>query len=100
MKKTIWKSGDYNAVCDRCGFKFKASDLQETWDGLKVCKKDWEMRHPLDFPVAQKGPAPLPWTRPEVTDVFVAACTVVGRQAVPGLAQPDCAIPNLDLGYR
>ena len=29
--------GDWNAICDRCGFKFKASELKKTWDNLYVC---------------------------------------------------------------
>lgn len=40
--------GDNNCVCEICGFKFKASDLTERWDGKIVCADDWEPRHPLD----------------------------------------------------
>jgi hypothetical protein len=40
------KWGDYNAICDSCGRKFKASMLQKRWDGLLVCQDDWEIKHP------------------------------------------------------
>ena len=42
-------SGTWNALCDECGFKFKATDLRMRWDGMFVCSKDWEPQHPQDF---------------------------------------------------
>lgn len=60
--------GDWNAQCDRCGFKFKASDLKKTWDGLYVCKDDWEPRHPMDFLKGRKDDPSVPWSRPESSD--------------------------------
>ena len=45
----IYKHGTYNAICDVCGFKHKAVDMQMRWDGLFVCKEDFELRHILDF---------------------------------------------------
>lgn len=72
MGKTYAKKGDWNAICDVCGFKFKASQLKERWDGLMVCKEDWERRHPSDY---YKGPigeeSKVAWTRPEPTDTLV-----------------------------
>lgn len=49
MRKDYYKHGDYNALCDVCGFKYKASELKRRWDGLMVCDQDFETRHPLDF---------------------------------------------------
>ena len=63
--------GEWNVICDRCGFKFKASQLQDEWTGLKVCGDCWEPRHPSDLiriPRTEKAP---PWTRPEPEDVEV-----------------------------
>jgi len=57
--------GDWNARCDRCGFKFKASDLRKTWDNLYVCKDDWEERHPQDFLRGVPDNPSVPWTRPD-----------------------------------
>ena len=43
------RDGDWNAICDECGKKFKASQLKLRWDGFMVCQRDWEPRHPQDF---------------------------------------------------
>jgi len=67
-----YKHGDWNAICDRCGFKYKASELKKTWDGLWVCKKDWEPRHPQDKIRGIPDDPSVPFTRPDPTDVFVA----------------------------
>lgn len=61
----------YNAICDVCGFKFKASMLSKRWDGLMVCRHDYEMRHPMDFYTTRNDTHLLPWTRPEPPDVYI-----------------------------
>lgn len=70
MAVTRLREGDYVAICDRCGHKAHASDLQMEWDGLFVHKrgsghKCWEARHPQDFvrgvPDRQNVPIPRPW---------------------------------------
>ena len=60
-----YKHGTYNAICDVCGFKFKACDLKKRWDGFYVCSKDYETRHPMDLYRYQSKERPLPWTRPD-----------------------------------
>lgn len=61
--RNYYKPGDWNAICDRCGFKFKASELKEEWTGLRVCKDDFEQRHPLDFLRARTEQVSVPWVR-------------------------------------
>jgi hypothetical protein len=56
--------GDWNALCDSCGRKFKASSLKKRWDGLIVCKEDWEQRHPQDLLRVQREQISVPWARP------------------------------------
>ena len=56
--------GDWNALCDSCGRKFKASSLQKRWDGLIVCREDWEQRHPQDLLRVQREQISVPWSRP------------------------------------
>lgn len=56
---------DYSAICDVCGFKLKASMLKQRWDGLMVCKEDWEPRNILDFYRPRNDTHRLPWTRPD-----------------------------------
>lgn len=64
-------SGDWNAICDRCGFKFKASELTEEWTGRMVCKQDWEPRHPQTLIKSRDETISTPWARTEPADTFV-----------------------------
>lgn len=103
MKFTWWKSGSWNTICDRCGFKFKAENLQLEWDGLMVCRDCWELRHPQELirPIADQNK--LPWTRPEATDTFLNlsdGCTFINSQAVAGLGVAGCMVAGRDLGIR
>lgn len=64
--------GNWNALCDSCGRKFKATDLQKRWDGLVVCNEDWEQRHPQDLLRVQREQISVPWARPyPATDTYV-----------------------------
>jgi len=65
-----YKQGDWNAICDVCGFKYKASQLRRRWDGFMVCKDDYETRHEQDFLEAKTDDQSVPWNRPEQTDSF------------------------------
>ena len=71
MPKTRAKVGDYAAECDVCHFRFYASELRERWDGLMVCKQDFELRHPMDFYNPDLTERPPEWIRPPQADVFV-----------------------------
>ena len=84
--------GNWNAVCDRCGNKFKASMLRKDWQGLYVCPRDYEPRQPQDF---VKGVADIqspPWTRPPPEEVFATFCTPNGRTGISDYATADCWI--------
>ena len=72
MSEDRYASGDWNAICDRCGKQFKFSRLKKTWDGLWVCSRDWEPRHPQDFVRGIKDDQHAPVTRPDAPDTFVA----------------------------
>ncbi len=93
--------GDYNAICDSCGRKFKASTMRKRWDGLLVCKEDFEIKHPqLSLKVhGDKQTVPIP--RPEAVDQFITPfCNIVNSQGIAGIAAAGCAIagkvtPNL-----
>lgn len=80
------KLGDWNALCDRCGRKFKASQLKKTWDNLYVCKDDWEPRHEQDFLRGVKDDPSVPFTRPDDT------VTVCSPNNIAGIAVAGCAI--------
>lgn len=69
--QSSYKKGDWNALCDVCGRQYKASRLKLRWDGLRVCNKDFELRHPQDFVRAKLDIQAPPWTRPEPIDTFI-----------------------------
>lgn len=86
--------GDWNAACDVCGFKFKASELSSRWDGMKCCAKCWDPRHPQDFVRGVPEQQTPPWTRPRGEDVMAAVCSPSTSSAIPGSAGPGCAKPG------
>ncbi len=67
--RSVSHSYEYNALCDTCKQKFKASELRQRWDGLMVCKWDWETRHPQDFYRPINDVHELPFIRSNVGDV-------------------------------
>jgi hypothetical protein len=68
---TYLKLGDWNAVCQVCGFRFKGSELRKRWDGVRVCADDFETRHPSDFLRVPREDTSVPWTSPEADESFV-----------------------------
>lgn len=44
-----FREGDHAAICDRCGFRFQASQLKRMWNGLRVCSEDFETRNTQEF---------------------------------------------------
>lgn len=59
----IGGSLSYNVECDVCGFEYKSHELIKRWDGLMVCKADWESRHPMDFYRFRNDTHKLPYIR-------------------------------------
>lgn len=68
-KANYLKRGSHNAICDRCGFKYKAEQIKKEWNGLRVCKECWEPRHPQEFVRGRKDDSSVDWTRSEGADV-------------------------------
>jgi hypothetical protein len=95
MRKGTWP-GDWKTVCDVCGFWFPSSDIKDRWDNLKVCEKDWEIKHPqLTIRVPREHIAP-PWTRPDPEDNEPYVCYLYARSAYAGLAEAGCVQANND----
>ena len=68
-KADTLKLGDWNAICDKCGMKRKASTLRKNWEGFMVCADTcWEPRHESDFFRIKPDNQNVPWTRPEQAD--------------------------------
>lgn len=85
--------GNWNALCDSCGRKFKALDLRKRWDGLMVCEEDYELRHDQDFLRVQKEKITVDFSRPYPTaDTFLPyICSVWGRFGMADIGTADCA---------
>ena len=68
-----YRSGTYNGICDRCGSKFKFSDLKLEWDGLYVCTANgcWEPRQPKDYVKGVRDDMAVPVSRPDQPNVFL-----------------------------
>lgn len=69
------KRGDYNAICDICGFKYKASELKLDWKNAFSCPECWEPRHPQDFLRGVPDKQFVPIARPEGPDVNIGDIT-------------------------
>lgn len=93
-KADYYADGSWNAVCFECGFKFKHFQLKKHWQGYYVCESCWEPRQPQDFVRALPDLETPPWTQPQPADVFATGCTPQGVSAIPGEAQPGCAVPG------
>ncbi len=94
MRPSVTGKYSYNAVCDSCGFVFKASQLIKRWDGYMVCKDDWEPRNILDFYRPLNDHHQLPFTRPDGDGIDVSPsgpyCTDVKKQAKAGVGTAGC----------
>jgi len=72
MSRTSYLAeGDWNAMCSRCGHKFKASMLRKHWQGMWRCPTCWEPRQPQDFVRAIPDVQTPPWVQPWPADTFV-----------------------------
>lgn len=68
--RDYFKLHDFNVICDVCGFKFKGSELIKRWDGLMVCREDWEPRPQQEYIRGIKETFSTPYSRPEPQDRF------------------------------
>ena len=62
--------GDWNAVCEMCGRKRKASMLVKNWQGGWRCPEHNEPRQPQDFVRATPDTQTPPWAQPMPADSF------------------------------
>jgi len=72
-RSDYYKHGDNNVICDRCGFKYKASQLRREWNGLWTCPFDWEPRHPQDLIKSKHDDQRPSLSRPGAEDIFIPA---------------------------
>jgi len=63
--------GDPWVICDTCGFKVRMSQTKKTWDNLRVCRKDWEPKHPQLSVRGRVDKQAVYDGRPEAADYFL-----------------------------
>jgi hypothetical protein len=95
----FYRKGQWNAICDECGQKFKASEMKKRWDGLMVCRADWNIRQPQDFVRGIPDPQAVPWSRPPQQLVFRAGLPQLLYDTFGGVildtaGQPILTVPN------
>jgi hypothetical protein len=83
-------AGDHWLVCEICGFDYRKSQMQQTWDGKWVCEKDWEPRHPQDFVTGVPDNQAVQVARPDTTDTF--NYTTMSVAAVSGVTSVSIGI--------
>ena len=62
-----YRPGDFYRICDRTGFKVRASETAKEWNGLIVRDQSYETRHPQDFVRGVYDKQNVPDPRPEPT---------------------------------
>ena len=75
MSANFYKEGDFNRICDHCGFKVKASTTRKQWNNLQVCKKHWEPQNEQDFLCGKVDKQWVADARPDVDPVFNSSVT-------------------------
>jgi hypothetical protein len=94
-----YKPGSWNVICEVCGRKFKSDEVRKRWDGLIVCKSDFEERHILDFIRVRPEHTAVPYTVPEPTDQFVAPslCPYPTTGGMADIGTADCALAGIPI---
>ena len=105
MVTTVGPSGQYNALCDVCGFKKKNWEMRKRWDGLWVCNEDWEPRHPMDFYKTRNDFHKLPFIRSDNDGIDVGppiyvppsglVCSVTQIAPVIGQGTVGCVVVHV-----
>lgn len=77
-------------MCAVCGVKFKSDEIKKRWDGLLVCKEDFENRNILDFTRVKPEMGSVPYSNPEVPDQFIFFCYIDNRLGGADNYTADC----------
>lgn len=77
MSQSGYIPGDFWRCCDECGFDYRASQTFKRWDGLWVCRADFETRHPQDFVRGRKDVQNVPNPRPETDGPFIGPTAAI-----------------------
>lgn len=90
QNNSYFKSGEWNVICDVCGFKFKSGQIRKRWDNLMVCSRDWEMDHPQKYIRVRETGQAVPFIRDDTPPVFLPVCYVYASAGYAGLGEAGC----------
>jgi hypothetical protein len=93
MKKIGWPGHGYKFTCHVCGFWYPSTEIKKRWDGLMVCPKDLEPRHPQTL-IKVRGERAFPdYVSKDGVDQYVpgSVCDIVSNSCYAGLATAGCA---------
>lgn len=71
MSNNFFRAGSYYQICDVCGHKYHMEEMRKRWDGMIVCKDDFESRHPMDFLRVREDKQSVSNARPRPSDSFI-----------------------------
>ena len=90
--QNYYKAGTWNCICQVCGKQVKSDEIVKRWDGLLVCRSDFEPRHSLDFIRAIPERGTVPFVSPEPDDLIIFVCYIEASQGRADVGEADCAI--------
>jgi hypothetical protein len=89
MKKTTWP-GNWKVTCHVCGFWYPSSEIRKRWDGLLVCPKDYETRHPQTL-IKVRGERAFPsFVSSDGVDQEDFFCTLQSASGYAGMGTAGC----------
>lgn len=98
MPNDYFVGGEWNFRCDRCYTKLKSSQARFEWDGLIVCGRCFEFRHPQDYVRGKDDNQGVPWSRPGGPDFFVENTPGISTTVVTVPAENGVGGGNFTLG--
>lgn len=73
-----YRSGSFYRICDRTGFKVRAEDTRQEWNGQIVDKRVFERRHPQDFVKGRRDDVAVPNPRPDIPIAQATSVVISG----------------------
>jgi predicted HicB family RNase H-like nuclease len=83
--------GTWRVICDVCGFEFPSDKVQKRWDGLIVCEKDFEHKHPQLSIRARRETSGVPFARVDPEDDFLYVCDAWSSSPLVGFGEVGCS---------
>ncbi len=80
----FYRPGDYYQIDDIRGYKVRASQTQQQWDGMQTLPSSFSPRQPQDLVTGVRDDQSVPVPRPRQANQFVIVATWVTAAAAAG----------------